>query len=427
MSPLSPSALARLVSMSFTIAVFLISTATIASSTQTRVLKVSYPNIWYGGVPVGQSANHTVTLTNTGSASLTISKLTQTDANFKTNLSMPMSLAAGQSAQVVVTFSPTFVGHINAAFIFTSNATDGRMVLGVHGGGVKGTATAGALAPTPASLNFSGVQMGSSQTLSETLMNSGNASVTVTSAKVQGNNQFTLTGPGLPLTLAAGHSITLNVTFTPSSASTASGSIAVASSVAGLTIPLSGSTTGATGSLKVTPGALSFGNVTVGSSMTQAGSLSATGASVVVTAASVNSTEFSLTGLSFPLTIAAGKSVSFTAIFKPQATGSASAMFTFTGNTSQASESLSGTGTAAATHSVSLSWQADSSSVEGYNVYRSGSSSGSFSKLTSSPDGNTNYTDSTVQSGNTYYYVTTAVGTDGAESSYSNQVKAVIP
>jgi fibronectin type 3 domain-containing protein len=82
---------------------------------------------------------------------------------------------------------------------------------------------------------------------------------------------------------------------------------------------------------------------------------------------------------------------------------------------------------AAATHSVALSWQADSSSVEGYNVYRSGSTSGPFSKLTSSLDGNTSYTDSTVQSGNTYFYVTTAVGNDGAESSYSNQVRASIP
>ncbi|HEX4426336.1 MAG TPA: choice-of-anchor D domain-containing protein [Terriglobales bacterium] len=412
--------------MSITIAVFLISTANIASSTQTRVLKVSYPNIWYGGVVVGQSATHTIALTNTGSASLTISRLTQTDANFSTNLSMPMTLAAGQSAQAVVKFSPTFVGHINAAFIFTSNATDGRLVLNVHGGGIKGTATAGALAPSPASLNFSGVQAGSSMTLPETLMNSGNASVTVSATKVQGNNQFTLTGPGLPLTLAAGHSMTLNVTYTPTGSASASGSISVASSVPSLTIPISG-TTAATGSLKVTPGALSFGNVTVGSSTNLTGTLTASGASVVVSAASVNSTEFSLTGLSFPLTIGAGKSVSFTAIFKPKATGSASANFTFTGNTSTASEALSGTGMAAATHSVALSWQADSSSVEGYNVYRSGSTSGPFSKLTSSLDGNTSYTDSTVQSGNTYFYVTTAVGNDGAESSYSNQVRASIP
>jgi len=37
------------------------------------------------------------------------------------------------------------------------------------------------------------------------------------------------------------------------------------------------------------------------------------------------------------------------------------------------------------------------------------------------------YTDSTVQSGQTYYYVTTAVDAAGLESSYSSQVHAVIP
>jgi fibronectin type 3 domain-containing protein len=78
-------------------------------------------------------------------------------------------------------------------------------------------------------------------------------------------------------------------------------------------------------------------------------------------------------------------------------------------------------------HSVALSWQASSSDVDGYNVYRSGALSGPFSKLNSSPDDGTSYTDSTVQSGGTYYYVTTAVGTDGVESAYSNKVKAVIP
>jgi fibronectin type 3 domain-containing protein len=39
----------------------------------------------------------------------------------------------------------------------------------------------------------------------------------------------------------------------------------------------------------------------------------------------------------------------------------------------------------------------------------------------------TNYTDSTVQSGTTYYYVATAVDAAGSESMYSNQVQAVVP
>jgi fibronectin type 3 domain-containing protein len=37
------------------------------------------------------------------------------------------------------------------------------------------------------------------------------------------------------------------------------------------------------------------------------------------------------------------------------------------------------------------------------------------------------YVDNRVTSGQTYFYVTTAVGTDGIESGYSNQVQAAVP
>jgi fibronectin type 3 domain-containing protein len=78
-------------------------------------------------------------------------------------------------------------------------------------------------------------------------------------------------------------------------------------------------------------------------------------------------------------------------------------------------------------HSVNLFWDASSSSVTGYNVYRGGQSGSPYSKINDTPVAGTTYTDSSVQAGQTYYYVTTSVGTDGTESSYSNQGMAVIP
>jgi fibronectin type 3 domain-containing protein len=39
----------------------------------------------------------------------------------------------------------------------------------------------------------------------------------------------------------------------------------------------------------------------------------------------------------------------------------------------------------------------------------------------------TAYTDNTVQAGETYYYVTTAVDSRGIESVFSNETMAVIP
>jgi hypothetical protein len=79
-------------------------------------------------------------------------------------------------------------------------------------------------------------------------------------------------------------------------------------------------------------------------------------------------------------------------------------------------------------HSVSLSWTASVSSVVGYNVYRGTQPSGPYPlKVNSSPHTGTSFTDSTVQSGTTYYYVVTAVDANSVESDYSNEGTAVIP
>lgn len=90
------------------------------------------------------------------------------------------------------------------------------------------------------------------------------------------------------------------------------------------------------------------------------------------------------------------------------------------------SSSTSANITPGAPHSVTLSWQpSTSSNVVGYNVYR-GNQSGSYGLLVSM-NSTTSYVDPAVQSGNTYYYVVTAVDSVGSESTYSNQAQAVVP
>jgi hypothetical protein len=79
-------------------------------------------------------------------------------------------------------------------------------------------------------------------------------------------------------------------------------------------------------------------------------------------------------------------------------------------------------------HSVTLNWTSSPSpNVTGYHVYRGAKSGGPYTKLTSSPVGATSFVDITVQAGQTYYYVTTAVDNGNIESVYSNQATAVIP
>jgi fibronectin type 3 domain-containing protein len=85
------------------------------------------------------------------------------------------------------------------------------------------------------------------------------------------------------------------------------------------------------------------------------------------------------------------------------------------------------TAAAQVAHSVALTWNASTSTVSGYNAYRSTVSGGPYTKINPSPVAVLTYTDSTVLNSTTYYYVTTAVDSSGNESAYSNQVSAVVP
>jgi len=154
-----------------------------------------------------------------------------------------------------------------------------------------------------------------------------------------------------------------------------------------------------------------------------------TGSPVTISSGTTTSAEFVLGGISLPTALAAGQSVPFTVTFLPQTSGSTSANLTFTSNATNSSvtESLTGSGIAPIQHSVDLSWVASSSSnVVGYNVYRAGISGGPYATVAPANAGTT-YVDGSVQAGQTYYYVVTAVDTSGTESVYSNQVQAVIP
>src|SRR5208282_5677565 len=160
------------------------------------------------------------------------------------------------------------------------------------------------------------------------------------------------------------------------------------------------------------------------SNSVQQGKLTAGSSDVQVSSAAWNGQGYSLSGITFPATVPAGQSVGFSVTFAPQASGSTpgSIVFDSDATNSPTTETLSGTGTQQQSqHSVALSWDASTSQVIGYNVYRRPGSSGSYTKLNASVNATTSYTDTSVQSGQTYDYVTTAVDSSNVESAYSNQ------
>ena len=381
----------------------------------------------FGSVTVGSNKTLSETLTNSGGSSLTISAASVTGAGFTiSGLALPLTLTAGQSTTFSVKFAPTAAGTVSGNVTITSNGANPTLNIPVSGTGV----TPGTLSANPTSLSFGSVQVGNTASLSETLTNTGGTAVTISQANVTGAG-FSITGLTLPTTLNAAQSVTFTVKFAPTSAGAVTGNLAILSDASNSTLNIALSGTGAAaGQLSVSPGTLSFGNVVIGVGLPLPGSLTATGASVTVTSGSSNSSEFVLSGITFPKTIAAGQSASFTVTFTPNASGATSASLTFSSNASNSPtvETLTGTGQAPQPHSVDLSWTASQSpGVVGYNIYRGSVAGGPYSKVNSTLNADTTYTDTTVTAGQTYFYVAKAVDANDVESGPSNEVQAVIP
>ena len=81
-------------------------------------------------------------------------------------------------------------------------------------------------------------------------------------------------------------------------------------------------------------------------------------------------------------------------------------------------------------HSVTLNWQETPSlptaRIVGYNVYRGRISGGQYARLATSVP-KPPYEDRLVKSGETYFYVVTAVDEGGRESRFSAEIKLKIP
>ena len=280
---------------------------------------------------------------------------------------------------------------------------------------------------TPASLRFGAVPLGQTETLVVTIANNGQTAVTVSGMAV-GNSDFTPSSLSLPLVLSAGQSVNLSVTFTPAATGwTGLEQITFSSNASNPTLVLEVAGTGVSrGTLAGNPSIVSFGQVVTGTSSTVPIVVTSTRSVEPETIAGLVTTGngFSLSGPTPPFSLGAGQSFTVNVTFAPNGAGIDGGSLFVLGPGLVVP--LTGTGTVA-TYSVSLSWNS-SSGAEGYNVYRSTTATGTYSRLNSTLDANTAYTDGSVAAGQTYYYSATTVNSSGQESALSTPpVQVAIP
>ena len=398
----------------------------------TPQISLSSSSVQFGTVTVGSTGNSTLTISNAGTADLTVSFITLTGTGFgATGIATPKTISAGQSASLALTFQPTIAGAASASLSIASNDPATPTSTVALAGTGSTTATQAGITLTPSSANLGNVTVGSSNSQTFQVKNTGNGVLTITQATVSGTG-FSTPGLTVPLSINPGLTSTFNAVFQPAAAGSATGSISILSNAptSPTTIGLSGTGVAATEILTFSTNSVAFGNVDTGSSSTQGVTITNTGNSnVQISKITVSGTGYTLSGASTPVTLTPTQSTTLSVIFSPTTTGSLPGSVTVTSNAtgSPATITLTGTGVTATPHTVALSWTASTSTVTGYNVYRSTTSGTGYAKLNTSLVSTVSYTDSTVTNATTYFYVTTAVDGSGNESSFSNQATAAIP
>jgi hypothetical protein len=383
----------------------------------------------FGGVALGNTASETVSLTNQGSAAVTVSQVSVSGQPFSVSGEgdLPITVAAGGTFSLSVNFSPSAAGAAAGQLMVVSNATtDGTLMIGLSGAGTEASA---AISPELSSFNCNQAAVTGAGSDSCTLTVSAAAAVGGFAVSLASNNSA-VTVPA-SVTVAAG-STTASFPATVSAVSSAQ-TATLTASAGGVAETFNLQLGTAVTTLGLNATTIAFGNVNLNFPATQSLVLSSTGASAVtVSAATVIGSGFTVSGGPFPITLNPNQTATLSVQFDPTVaqaeTGTLTVISTSLTNPTDII-SLSGTGVSGA-YEVDLSWNAPASSpdpVAGYNVYRAPGGGTAYEQLNSAAVTQTTYVDTNVQDGQTYDYIVESVDASGNTSAPSNMAAAVIP
>ncbi|HEX5235720.1 MAG TPA: choice-of-anchor D domain-containing protein [Silvibacterium sp.] len=340
-------------------------------------VSVSPTSLTWAKVAVGNAGGPKVaTLTNNGSAAITISSIAFTGtggADFTIyQKTCGTTLASAASCTVTVLFKPKSASTFTAALAFTDNASGSPQEVALSGIGTGGVNT-GSASLSPSALSWNTVAIGNAGGPKvATLTNTGSSTLSISSIGFTGTDpgDFSIYQKTCGTALAASASCAATVLFKPTASGTRTASLTFGDSAGNSPqqVALTGmGSGGTTGTVSAAPTSLAYGSIaahttsaaksiTISNTTTAAVTLSASGLS------GTGAADFAVASTTCGSSLAASASCSANVVFKPAAAASYTATWSITSSHSATplSVSLSGTGTAtlasATVSPASLNW-----------------------------------------------------------------------
>jgi hypothetical protein len=182
-----------------------------------------------GNVVVGTQSTAVVVAQNVGSGAVTLSQVVVTGTGFAAATpALPATVPAGATISVTFQFAPQSSGPASGTATLLATGANPTISIALSG---TGLAASSQLTALPSSLGFNSLPLGKSASQVATLVNTGNLPIVLSGATTT-QAEFSAEGPTPGMSLAPADSTIVTVTFAPSGAGLANGSLLVTSNAA---------------------------------------------------------------------------------------------------------------------------------------------------------------------------------------------------
>jgi hypothetical protein len=323
---------------------------------------------------------------------------------------------------------------LSRAFVFLSILS----LLTIQTGSRAATSGAATTAPvatppvlmevTPDAVSFVNVPAGDTYTQTVRLTNLGEGTLQIRKITTS-SADFQVTGILLPVVVAHGTSQSFAIEFRGKAEGSAEGQVYVltTSTDEPVVLQVKASTAASQSELTASEAGIDFEEVAVGNSGKKELLLTNSGnRDLRISGISVSGRDFSLSGPT-AVELSPGQNVSLEVNFAPKSARRQAGSLTVTSaeGGSLLTIPLTATGAPPSQSAVKLSWEESPVSVAGYVVYRSAQSAGPYVRISQAPS--SEYMDTGLVAGHTYYYVVTSLDANQVESEYSPQISATVP